>query len=63
MDEPNLSTFISGRRALTPWMAWEFARVLRTKPQYWMTLQGEFDLWQARPRRAARKAPKPRRRR
>jgi addiction module HigA family antidote len=55
MHEANLSTFISGRRGLTPWMAWAFARVLRTKPQYWMQLQGEYDLWLARPRRARRK--------
>jgi len=55
MHEANLSTFIAGRRGLTPWMAWAFARVLRTKPQYWMQLQGEYDLWLARPRRARRK--------
>jgi antitoxin HigA-1 len=63
MHEANLSTFISGRRALTQWMAWAFARVLRTKPQYWMQLQGEYELWLARPRRVGRKrSPKTRRR-
>ena len=62
--ESNLSAFIAGRRALTPWMAWEFARVLRTKPEPWMKLQTDFWLWETRPRRAVvRKASKPRRRR
>ena len=63
MHEANLSTFIAGRRGLTPWMAWAFAKVLRTKPQYWMQLQGEYDLWRARPQRSGRKrARKPKRR-
>ena len=61
MAQSNLSTFIAGRRALTPWMAWELARVLRTKPQYWMALQGDYELWRVRPRRVARKASKSRR--
>jgi len=55
MAQSNLSTFIAGRRALTPWMAWELARVLRTKPKYWMTLQGDYELWRVRPQWAARK--------
>jgi len=36
MAQSNLSTVIAGRRALTPWMAWELAMVLRTETQYWM---------------------------
>ena len=63
IHEANLSTFISGRRALTPWMAWAFARVLRTTPEYWMKLQTDLWLWEAQPRQAARKASKARRRR
>ena len=62
MPESNLSAFIAGRRALTPWMAWELARVLNTKPEYWMKLQGDYELWRARPRQAARKASRTRRR-
>jgi plasmid maintenance system antidote protein VapI len=61
MKEPNLTSFIKGRRALTPWMAWAFARVLQTKPEYWMVLQVEYDLWQAQPRwRIRRVKPGPR---
>jgi len=59
--EPNLTACIKGRRALTPWMAWAFARVLRTKPEYWMKLQTDFDLWQTRPgrkRRQPRRTPR-----
>ena len=56
MHEANLCTFIAGRRGLTPWMAWAFAKVLRTKPQYWMQLQGEYDLWQARPAHRVKRA-------
>ena len=63
MAESNLSALIAGRRALTPWMAWAFARVLRTKPEYWMKLQGDYELWWARPGRGARERPrKPQRR-
>ena len=63
IHEANLSTFISGRRALTPWMAWAFARELRTKPEYWMKIQMDYWLWEARPRQAARKPGTKRRRR
>ena len=63
MHEANLSTFIAGRRGLTPWMAWAFAKVLKTKPQYWMHLQGEYELWRARPRRVGRKRSRKSRRR
>ena len=63
MAQSNLSTFIAGRRALTPWMAWAFARELQTTPRYWMDLQSDYELWRVRPRRAARKAPKERPRR
>lgn len=61
--EPNLTACIKGRRALTPWMAWAFARVLRTKPEYWMKLQSDYDLWRARPRRDGRKRSRKARRR
>ena len=60
--EPNLTAFIKGRRALTPWMAWAFATVLRTKPEYWMKLQTDSELWRARPDRGRRKPSSKRRR-
>lgn len=61
--EPNLTAFIKGRRALTAWMAWAFATELRTKPEYWMKLQGDYELWRARPRRAGGKRSRKHRRR
>jgi addiction module HigA family antidote len=63
MAQSNLSTFIAGRRPLTPRMAWALARELQTKPEYWMKLQMGCWLWEARPQRPVRKASKRRRRR
>ena len=65
MAQSNLSTFIAGRRALTPWMAWAFARELHTTPRYWMDLQSDYDLWRVRPGRRHQRgrSPRPRSRR
>ena len=63
MAESNLSTFIAGRRPLTPWMAWAIARELRTRPEYWMALQSACWLWESRNERPPRKPVKRRRRR
>jgi addiction module HigA family antidote len=60
---PNLTAFIKGRRDLTAWMAWALAEELRTKPEYWMKVQTDYDLWEARQRRSVRKTRKARRRR
>jgi addiction module HigA family antidote len=63
INQPNLTAFIKGRRALTPWMAWAFATELRTSPEYWMQLQTDYDLWRARPRRVTpKRSRKPRHR-
>jgi len=63
MKEPNLTSFIKGRRDLTARMAWALAAEFNTKPEYWALLQMRYDLWHARPRRARRKRSSKSRRR
>ena len=65
MTDSNLSMLIHGTRSIHPGMAWALAGSLGTTPRYWMDLQAEYDLWQARPEsrfRRVRAAPRSSRR-
>jgi len=54
MSGPNLNRFIKGGSEVTARLAWRFAQALGTTPQYWMNLQVEYGLWDARPHRRGR---------
>ena len=45
ISRPNLSAIINGRAGISPLMAVKLARAFKTAPQYWMNLQGNYDLW------------------
>jgi addiction module HigA family antidote len=46
-----VNTLINGKRAVSADTAWKLAEVLSTSPQFWMTLQANYDLWVAKQRR------------
>ena len=52
---PNLNRFIKGGSAVSARLAWKFAQALGTKPEYWLRLQEQYDLWHDKPRRPARR--------
>lgn len=39
-----INEIVNGRRAVTPESAWLFSKALGTSPQFWMNLQGTYDL-------------------
>src|SRR5438270_11869566 len=43
-----VNTLISGKRGVTPETALLLAMAFETTPQFWMNLQTNFDLWNAR---------------
>ena len=46
ISRPNLSAITNGRAGISPLMAVKLAKAFKTTPQYWMNLQGNYDLWQ-----------------
>src|SRR5215207_273516 len=44
-----VNEIISGKKAITPDTAREFAAALGTSPQYWMNLESAYQLWNAKP--------------
>lgn len=42
-----LNDLIHGRRGVTPDTALRLARVLGSSPEFWLNLQGAWDLWNA----------------
>lgn len=44
---PNMSTIINGKAGISPQMALKLAKAFDTTPQYWMSLQNNYDLWKA----------------
>ena len=42
---------VRGKRGVTPETAWLFSQALETTPEFWMNLQGAYDLARARPGR------------
>jgi len=47
-----LNQILNGRAPITPGMALRIARVTNTAPEYWLGLQGKFDLHVAKKRLA-----------
>jgi addiction module HigA family antidote len=48
---PNLNMLILGKRRITPRNAWLLGWALGTRPEYWLELQNQHDLWRSRPAR------------
>jgi addiction module HigA family antidote len=44
----NLSEIVNGKTGISAEMALKLAKVLNTSAQFWLNLQLEFDLWQAK---------------
>jgi addiction module HigA family antidote len=63
----HLSRILNGHSSVTPEMSLRLSSALGTSPDFWLKMQGQFDLWQARtlnkvkvpafPHVAARQAP------
>jgi addiction module HigA family antidote len=51
----SVSDIIHARRKVTPDMAWLFAQVFGTTPEFWMNLQNNYDLARSRPKKQVRK--------
>ena len=48
VSRKTLSKIINERGAITPDMALRLSRALDTTPDFWLNLQKNFDLWQAK---------------
>jgi antitoxin HigA-1 len=48
MPLTRLNEIVNGRRGVSADTAWCLADLLGTTPQFWMTLQVNWDLWHAR---------------
>ena len=46
--QPKLSDIISGKRAITEAIALDLADVLGTSAEFWINLQRDIDLWEAK---------------
>ncbi len=49
--QPKLSAIIHGKRAITEDIALDFADALGTSPEFWMGLQTDIHLWEAKQKR------------
>ncbi|HEY0654083.1 MAG TPA: HigA family addiction module antitoxin [Chryseosolibacter sp.] len=47
ITRPNLSSIVNQKSGISAVMALKLAKAFKTTPQYWMNLQGNYDLWQA----------------
>ncbi|MFU2047687.1 HigA family addiction module antitoxin [Avibacterium gallinarum] len=45
-----LSRIINGKAAVSPEMALKLGKLLKTSPEFWLTMQANYDLWQAEQR-------------
>ena len=48
-----INEIVNGKRGITPDTAWLLAGAFGTTPQFWMNLQVNYDLANARPKRPA----------
>jgi len=48
VDESNVNDLVSTQRGCSGDMALRLARALNTKPQFWMGLQANYELYQAK---------------
>jgi addiction module HigA family antidote len=46
-DPSHLNLLIRGKRGVTAQTALKLARVFKTTPEFWMSLQSNCDLWEA----------------
>ena len=46
-----VNEIVRGKRGVSPESAWLFSQALGTSPEFWMNLQAQHDLAQARPAR------------
>lgn len=49
--QPKLSAIIRGKRAVTEAIALDFSDALGTSPEFWINLQIDVNLWEAKRRR------------
>ncbi|MEX2232497.1 MAG: HigA family addiction module antitoxin [Cyclobacteriaceae bacterium] len=47
ITRPNLSAIVNGKAGISAVMALKLAKAFKTTPQFWMSLQANYDLWQA----------------
>lgn len=52
VSRKHLSAILNGRASVTAWMALRLAAAFRTDAELWLNLQGQYDLWEARSRKA-----------
>lgn len=50
-NQPKLSAIIHGKRSITEDIALDFADALGTSPEFWMGLQTDVNLWEAKQKR------------
>ena len=46
-----INEIVSGKRGITPETAWLFSQAFTTTPEFWITLQSNYDLTLKRPHR------------
>jgi antitoxin HigA-1 len=49
--QPKLSAIIHGKRSITEEIALDFADALGTSPEFWIGLQADTNLWEAKQKR------------
>jgi|GEM_PF-1214858 len=49
--QPKLSAIIHGKRSITEDIALDFADAFGTSPEFWMGLQADINLWEAKQKR------------
>ncbi|MEQ9440491.1 MAG: HigA family addiction module antitoxin [Cyclobacteriaceae bacterium] len=47
VSRKNLSEIVNEHTGISPQMAIRLAKAFSTTPQFWMSLQSQYDLWQA----------------
>lgn len=52
VSRKHLSAILNGRASVTADMALRLASAFRTDAELWLNLQGQYDLWEARSRKA-----------
>ncbi len=48
VSRKNLSSIVNGHTGISPEMALRLAKALNTTPEFWMKLEEQYDLWQAK---------------
>lgn len=48
ISRKNLSMILNGHAGISPEMAWKLSAAFGTTPQFWINLQVNYDLWQAK---------------